>query len=75
MLYYYQGTETISQKCNTKSLHSHRFVNIITVAFVRMSFIPMCVVPFITRMFVPSWFNSEQNVVAPDSSPQLEAIF
>jgi len=44
------------------------------LAFVRMSFIPVCVVPFTTRMFVSSRFNSEQNVVALDSSPCLEAI-
>ena len=45
------------------------------VAFVHMSFIPVCVVPFTTRMFVPSRFDSEQNAVAPDSSPHAHLEF
>ena len=36
---------------------------VITLTFVCMSFIPVCVVPFTTRMFTPSQLNSEQNAV------------
>jgi len=52
-----------------------KLAKVIMVAFVRMPFIPVCVVPFTTRMFIPSQLDSEQNAVAPDSSPHLEAIF
>ena len=36
-----------------------KLAKVITVASVCMSFIPVCVVPFTTRMFVPSQLDSE----------------
>ncbi len=72
------GHETIHRE-STDSLDSSKLTyaklaKVIMVAFVCMSFFPVCIVPFTTSMF-GSWFDFEQNTVAPDSSLHLEAIF
>ena len=42
---------------------------VIAVAFIRISFIPVCILSEYSFQF-----NSQQNAEAPESSPHLEAI-